>query len=167
MKVMPPAQAPLGASGRGRPESRFGEGLSALPSLVLGTKFLGWMARRPRSCHDPADSGWSAGHGAVGKFRSDAAVAVASAMASEDGFNEVAHLRVGALGRGRHRGGSPARPPPCYGLCQVGRVRLLFGVVGGGGWAVGFPRQRPSAARSRFPPSPRGGERRGFGGGAP
>ena len=109
---MPPAQAPLGASGSGRPESKFGEGLSALPSLVLGTKFLRWMARRPRSCHDPADSGWSAGHGAVGKFRSDAAVAVASAMASEDGFNEVAHLRGGALGRGRHRGGSPVLQPP-------------------------------------------------------
>jgi len=40
-KVMSPAQARSGSSGRGWPERRLGEGLSARPSLVFGTKFFG------------------------------------------------------------------------------------------------------------------------------
>ena len=54
------------------------------------------------------------------------------------------------------KSGSPARQPPCYGLCQVARVSLLVGVVGsvgGGGEVVGFP--ATAAKRSAEPCSPR------------
>lgn len=43
-------------------------------------------------------------HAALGKLLGDAAVSVASAMAFEDGLNEEADLRVGALRGGRRRG---------------------------------------------------------------
>jgi hypothetical protein len=68
-------------------------------------------------------------------------------------------------------GAALARPPASLLWAVSSRTgevsRWSGGGLLGGGWRWDFPRQRPSAARSRFPPSPRGGERRGFGGGAP
>ena len=47
MKVMSPARTVSGAVGIAALKRRLGEGLSALPSLVFGTQFPGWMAFSP------------------------------------------------------------------------------------------------------------------------
>jgi len=78
------------------PEIRLGEGLSALPSLVFGTKVFGWM-RGGLSGHDPPDSGGSANHASVGEFVGKPAVTVTSAMAAEDGFNQIADAGIAHL----------------------------------------------------------------------
>ena len=62
--------------------------------------------------HDPADAVWRAELARVGEFLADAPIAIAAALALEDGFDEIADPAVlGGGGRGRG-GGSPILQPP-------------------------------------------------------
>ena len=62
---------------------------------------LGLEGVQASLCHQAADPRRRTDHAPVGEFLADPAVAVAAAVAFEDGFNERAKLGVGALGGSR------------------------------------------------------------------
>ena len=77
-----------------------GEGLSARPSLVLGTKVLGWRACKPRWAMRRRILAGAQVTPRSERSSAEAAVAVASAVAPEDGLDQVAKAGVGDLRRG-------------------------------------------------------------------
>ena len=71
-------------------------------SAVAGFReeVFGLDGAQPSLGHEATDSGRSASQASIGEFGRQAAVAVASAVAPEDGLDQVAHASVGDLPRG-------------------------------------------------------------------
>ena len=87
----------VGLGRQGLVEEQVGRGL--VGAAVAGFGLDGVQAAL---AHDPADAIGRADHARVGEFLADSPVAIAAAMALEDGFDEVADPAVlGLDGRGR------------------------------------------------------------------
>jgi len=81
----------------------------------------------------------------------------------------AAKLRTGEYQPGAVRAARPPAGLPAMGSVKrrVAFKRVFGGVWKGGGGGMVIRESGQARARSLFPPSPRGGERRGFGGSAP
>ena len=108
-----------------------------------------------------------ANDGAAGVDRRD--IATTKTHLRENWKTIAAKLRTGDYQPGAVRAARPPASLPAMGSVKRGSgfKRVFGGCVERWRRRYGDPRERPSEARSLFPPSPRGGERRGFGGSAP
>ena len=93
-------------------EEQVGRGLVGPAVAGFGHVGFGLDGSQAALAHDPADAIGRADLARVGKFLADSPIAIAAAMAPEDGLDQVADPAVLALGgRGRGRG-SPGLQPP-------------------------------------------------------
>ena len=91
IKVMSPAQARSGSSGRGWSLRRLGEGLSARPSLIFWDEVLG-LEDNPRRAMRRRTLARAHVTPPIGEFLCQAAIAVASAVMSENGLDQFPKL---------------------------------------------------------------------------
>jgi hypothetical protein len=99
-----PRPDPIGTVGQFLSFEEIGRGL--VGAAIAGARHvgLGLDGFEPAFGHDAADPGGGAGDAVIGQVAPDPAVAVAAAMALEDGLDAVADVAVGQLGGGG-RGG--------------------------------------------------------------
>ena len=99
MKGMSPAQTRSGLA-----EEQVGRGFVGAAIAGFGYAGLGLDGAQAALAHDPADAIRRADHARGGEFRADSAIAIAAALALEDGLDPGADPAIHGLG-GRGRGG--------------------------------------------------------------